>query len=309
MQRGSMQTDSEVEQGVEVGIALDLRGHPHPRRRRGLIGGAADVSQREESQRSHDAPSHALIGAVEGVLEHDGRRDALQPSARGSLIGRLGRLGLGAMLCALVVACGTSPKETSRTRTASPSTSSSTRADGASSSSKASSAPSTAAKRKAQRQAKRKAPTRSAAAGKGASTKSAKVPASPGPGAAAGTFLWPATGQVSGRFNGGSNKGIDIRGNPGDPVVAAAKGRVVYVGSTLRGYGNLVMVKHDKDLMTAYAHNRKILVRENQQVQAGQQIAEMGNTDSSVTRLHFEVRRGGHAVDPMPYLKAGPAAP
>lgn len=102
---------------------------------------------------------------------------------------------------------------------------------------------------------------------------------------------------------------MDIRGNAGDPVVAAAKGRVVYVGSSLRGYGNLVMVKHDNDLMTAYAHNRKILVRENQQVQAGQQIAEMGSTDSNVTRLHFELRRGGHAVDPMPYLKAAPSAP
>src|SRR5205809_163303 len=84
--------------------------------------------------------------------------------------------------------------------------------------------------------------TRSAAAGKGASTKSAEAAASPGPGAAGGSFLWPAAGQVSGRFNGGTNKGIDIRGNPGDPVVAAAKGQVVYVGSTLRGYGNLVMV-------------------------------------------------------------------
>jgi len=83
----------------------------------------------------------------------------------------------------------------------------------------------------------------------------------------------------------------------------------VYVGSKLRGYGNLVMVKHNDEFMTAYAHNRKILVRENEQVKAGQQIAEMGSTDSSSTRLHFELRRKGNAVDPMPYLKSQPPAP
>jgi lipoprotein NlpD len=222
------------------------------------------------------------------------------------------RFGIGAILCALIVACGTSPKETSRPRAASSTTAA--RADSASSSSSAASPKPAASKPPAQRQAKRQAKgkgkTRSAAAGKSGSSIAPKVAASPAPGAATGTFLWPASGQVSARYNGGTNKGIDIRGNPGDPVVAAAKGRVVFVGSSLRGYGNLVMVKHDNDLMTAYAHNRKILVRENQQVQAGQQIAEMGNTDSNVTRLHFELRRGGHAVDPMPYLKAAaPSAP
>ncbi len=84
---------------------------------------------------------------------------------------------------------------------------------------------------------------------------------------------------------------------------------MVYVGSKLRGYGNLVMVKHNDEFITAYAHNRKILVRENEQVKAGQQIAEMGSTDSSSTQLHFELRRKGTAVDPMPYLKAQPPAP
>ncbi len=221
------------------------------------------------------------------------------------------RLGMGAILCALVVACSTSPKETSRPRATSASTTA--RADSVSSSSSAESpkaAPSKpSAQRQAKRQAKGKGQTRSAAAGKSGSSNAPKVAASPTPGAAAGTFLWPASGQVSARFNGGTSKGIDIRGNPGDPIVAAAKGRVVYVGSSLRGYGNLIMVKHDNDLMTAYAHNRKILVRENQQVQAGQHIAEMGSTDSNTTRLHFELRRGGHAVDPMPYLKAAPTAP
>jgi len=138
--------------------------------------------------------------------------------------------------------------------------------------------------------------------------KGAMVAASPSPGSAASTFLWPAAGSVIRRFNGGTNKGIDIRGESGDPVVAAAKGRVVYVGSALRGYGHLVMVKHDNNLMTAYAHNRKILVREKQQVQAGQKIAEMGSSDTNATKLHFEVRRSGVAVDPMPYLKS-PSTP
>lgn len=217
------------------------------------------------------------------------------------------RLGIGAILCALVVACGTSPQESPRPRATSSTTSS--RADSASSSSGTASSEAATSKPSAKRQAKGKGQTRSAVAGKSGSSNAPKVAASPAPGAAAGTFLWPASGQVSAQFNGGTNKGIDIRGNPGDPVVAAAKGRVVYVGSSLRGYGNLVMVKHDKDLMTAYAHNRKILVRENQQVQAGQQIAEMGSTDSNATRLHFELRRGGNAVDPMPYLKPAPSAP
>jgi lipoprotein NlpD len=111
---------------------------------------------------------------------------------------------------------------------------------------------------------------------------------------------------VAARFNGGVNKGIDIRGKAGDSVVAAASGRVVYVGSKLRGYGNLVIVKHNDDLMTVYAHNRKLLVHEGDQVKAGQLIAEIGGTDANTPLLHFEVRRDGNAVDPMPYLKAPP---
>lgn len=138
------------------------------------------------------------------------------------------------------------------------------------------------------------------------------MPAGPPPGAAAGTFLWPAAGAVTSHFNGSTNKGIDIGGRLGEPVIAAAKGRVVFAGNGLRGYGNLVMIQHDATYMTAYAHNSKLLVRENQQVQAGQKIAEMGSSDASAVALHFELRRAGAAVDPIPYLKppaAGAPAP
>ncbi|MBB3178673.1 murein hydrolase activator EnvC [Variovorax sp. Sphag1AA] len=210
-------------------------------------------------------------------------------------------------MCTLVVACGTSPKETQSSRaSSSPKVS---RADSATA--KASGDAETQQARAKQADPKRKSgSTRAAAASKKSSSSNApRVAASPSPGAAAGTFLWPASGQVVGRFNGGTNKGINIGGKPGDPVVAAASGRVVYVGSKLRGYGNLVMVKHNDEFISAYAHNRKILVRENEQVKAGQQIAEMGSTDSSSTQLHFELRRKGNAVDPMPYLKTQPPAP
>jgi lipoprotein NlpD len=213
-------------------------------------------------------------------------------------------MGIGALLCALAVACGTSPKESSRARAASPAAG--PRTDAAPTQADASSARPAATKPRVRRDPRGKDKTRTANAGKSGAS---KVAASPSPGAAAGTFLWPASAPVVGRFNGGTNKGIDIQGNQGDPVVAAANGRVVYAGSSLRGYGNLVIIMHDKVFMTAYAHNRKILVRENEQVRAGQKIAEIGSTDSNATKLHFELRRDGVAVDPLPYLKAAPPAP
>lgn len=218
------------------------------------------------------------------------------------------RAAFGALICTLVVACGTSPKEPPRSRaSSSPQVS---RAESSTAKADASASAETQKPRAKRSDPKRKSnSTRSAAAGRSGASKEPRVAASPSPGAAAGTFLWPASGHVAGRFNGGTNKGIDIRGNAGDPVVAAAGGRVVYVGSKLRGWGNLVMVKHNDEFITAYAHNRKILVRENEQVKAGQQIAEMGSSDSNVTQLHFELRRKGNAVDPMPYLKAQPPAP
>lgn len=117
-------------------------------------------------------------------------------------------------------------------------------------------------------------------------------------------WMWPTMGQILQGFSGASksSKGIDIAGNLGDPVRASAAGRVVYAGRGLRGYGNLVIVKHNNDFISAYAHNRILLVKENEIIKAGQKIAEVGNTDSDVPKLHFEIRFKGKPVDPMRYL-------
>ena len=115
-------------------------------------------------------------------------------------------------------------------------------------------------------------------------------------------FSWPATGNVSAGFDEIKNKGIDISGKSGDPVFAAADGRVVYAGSGLRGYGNLVIVKHSNNYLTAYAHNQTLLVKEDQSVKRGQKIAEMGSSDSEQVKLHFEIRRQGKPVDPVKLL-------
>ena len=98
------------------------------------------------------------------------------------------------------------------------------------------------------------------------------------------------------------NKGLDIGGNAGDPVLAVAEGKVVYAGSGLRGYGNLIIIKHDNTYLTAYAHNQALLVKEDQSVKKGQKIAEMGNSDADRVKLHFEVRKQGKPVDPIKYL-------
>ncbi len=116
------------------------------------------------------------------------------------------------------------------------------------------------------------------------------------------TWIWPAQGSTVGTFDEAKNKGIDIAGKAGDPVLAAADGRVVYAGSGLRGYGNLIILKHNNTYLTAYAHNRALLVKEDQTVRQGQKIAEMGNTDSDQVKLHFEIRRQGKPVDPVRYL-------
>ena len=113
---------------------------------------------------------------------------------------------------------------------------------------------------------------------------------------------WPAKGNVIGRFDDSKNKGLNIGGNAGDPVYAAGAGKVVYSGAGLRGYGNLVIIKHDATFLTAYAHNRTLLVKEGDSVTRGQKIAEMGNSDADRVMLHFEVRRDGKPVDPMKYL-------
>ncbi|MCQ4348435.1 peptidoglycan DD-metalloendopeptidase family protein [Pseudomonas stutzeri] len=120
----------------------------------------------------------------------------------------------------------------------------------------------------------------------------------------AGGWTWPAEGQVIALFSSNSslNKGIDIAGELGQPVMAASAGSVVYAGSGLRGYGELVIIKHSDTYVSAYGHNRRLLVREGQQVKAGQTIAEMGATGTDRVKLHFEIRRQGKPVDPLQYL-------
>ena len=115
-------------------------------------------------------------------------------------------------------------------------------------------------------------------------------------------LIWPAQGQITSSFDDSKNKGIDISGKNGDPVLAAADGKVVYSGAGLRGYGNLIIVKHSNTYLTAYAHNQTLLVREDQSVKKGQKIAEMGNSDSEQVKLHFELRRLGKPVDPLKFL-------
>jgi lipoprotein NlpD len=113
---------------------------------------------------------------------------------------------------------------------------------------------------------------------------------------------WPAKGKVTGEFS-ETNKGIDIAGKVGEPVLAASDGKVVYAGNSLRGYGNLVIVKHDNTYLTAYAHNSKLLVKESDVVRKGQKIAEMGDADATAAKLHFELRVNGKPVNPTPYLQ------
>jgi len=117
-------------------------------------------------------------------------------------------------------------------------------------------------------------------------------------------WIWPVNGKVVGRFSSQSNKnkGLDIVAKKGSPVRATAKGRVVYSGNGLRGYGQLVIIKHNDKFLSAYAHNDKIHVEENEVVKAGQRIAELGNTDSDKDKLHFEIRYKGKPVDPLNYL-------
>jgi lipoprotein NlpD len=117
-------------------------------------------------------------------------------------------------------------------------------------------------------------------------------------------FIWPASGTLLAGFDEARNKGFDIAGKAGDPVLAAADGRVVYAGAGLRGYGNLVILKHNNTFLTAYAHNQALLVKEDQTVRRGQKIAEMGSTDADRVKLHFEIRRQGKPVDPVRYLPA-----
>lgn len=121
------------------------------------------------------------------------------------------------------------------------------------------------------------------------------------------SWRWPVAGPVLRTFNKGNGaKGIDIGGQRGEKILAAAPGKVIYVGNTLRGYGNLVIIKHNERLLSAYGHNDKILVREDQMVQAGEPIALMGSSDADRVMLHFEIRQEGQAVDPLSFLPSRP---
>lgn len=116
------------------------------------------------------------------------------------------------------------------------------------------------------------------------------------------SWMWPSDGRIVATFDEGKNKGIDIAGRLGQQVMAAGSGKVMYAGSGIRGYGNLVIVKHSNSLLSAYAHNRTIVVKEGQNVTKGQVIAEMGNSDTDTVKLHFEIRQQGKPVDPAKFL-------
>jgi lipoprotein NlpD len=116
------------------------------------------------------------------------------------------------------------------------------------------------------------------------------------------SWMWPSNGRIIATFDEGKNKGIDIAGKLGQQVMAAGPGKVMYAGSGIRGYGNLVIVKHSNSLLSAYAHNRAILVKEGESVAKGQAIAEMGDSDADTVKLHFEIRQQGKPVDPSKFL-------
>jgi lipoprotein NlpD len=118
-------------------------------------------------------------------------------------------------------------------------------------------------------------------------------------------LAWPAGGRVVEGFQPGETRGIEIGGKPGDPVRAAADGKVMYAGTGLNSYGSLIIVQHNKDFLTAYSHNRKLLVKTGDIVRQGQQIAEMGDQNNSRVSVGFELRRDGKPIDPMPYLPQG----
>jgi lipoprotein NlpD len=130
----------------------------------------------------------------------------------------------------------------------------------------------------------------------------AMTPKSDTPAAASSQFMWPLKGKVLAEFSEPRRKGIDIDGRPGDPVLAAAPGRVTYIGSGIPGMGKLVVIKHDNGFITVYGHNRRLLVKEQQAVAQGQRIAELGATEAERPKLHFQIRKGAAAVDPLLYL-------
>ncbi len=150
-------------------------------------------------------------------------------------------------------------------------------------------------------------PNSSTSASKGTSTQPAHRPAktrSTVTASASPQLRWPTKGRVISQFMAGdpTRQGIDISGKRGQPVIAAASGRVVYSGNGLRGYGNLVIIQHNETYFSAYAHNQKVLVKENDRVKSGQRIADMGNSGTDRVMLHFEIRRNGRPSNPLQYL-------
>jgi lipoprotein NlpD len=154
------------------------------------------------------------------------------------------------------------------------------------------------------------APASSASSPRPAAAPAASLPPVNQPVPSAGeddlAWSWPTAGAatVVAGFDEQRNKGLDIAGKAGDPVLASADGRVVYAGAGLRGYGNLIILKHNNTFLSAYAHNQTLLVKEDQSVRKGQKIAEMGSSDADRVKLHFEIRRQGKPVDPARYLPA-----
>ncbi|GAB2475170.1 peptidoglycan DD-metalloendopeptidase family protein [Comamonas humi] len=144
--------------------------------------------------------------------------------------------------------------------------------------------------------------TGSAATAPAPSTPAPSAPETPASASDNLGFIWPSPGSLIAGFDESRNKGLDIAGKAGDPVVAAADGRVIYAGAGLRGYGNLILIKHNNTFLTAYAHNQALLVKDDQVVRKGQKIAEMGSSDADRVKLHFEIRRQGKPVDPARYL-------
>ena len=148
----------------------------------------------------------------------------------------------------------------------------------------------------------------SASASNATSAKAARHPARPRSSVTASAtspqWRWPTKGKVISHFKAGdpTRQGIDISGKRGQPVIAAAGGRVVYSGNGLRGYGNLVIIQHNETYFSAYAHNQKVLVKENEKVKSGQRIADMGNSGADRVMLHFEIRRNGRPSNPLQYL-------
>jgi lipoprotein NlpD len=146
----------------------------------------------------------------------------------------------------------------------------------------------------------------SASPGASVAVPPASVPASPSPSSASGDtpdWAWPVKGNIIAKFT-ESNKGIDIAGTKGTPILAAAPGKVIYNESGFRGYGRLIIIKHNDNWLSAYAHNDKVLVKKDEDIKKGQKIAEMGASDTDRVKLHFEIRKQGKPVDPLKYLPA-----